>query len=167
MCGIVGYLGNADAAAILINGLKRLEYRGYDSAGLGIINSDKEITVVKEVGKIRNLEDLLGGHLPEGNIGIGHTRWATHGKPSRLNAHPHSDNKGNVVLIHNGIIENFSLLKKALEKKGHHFESETDTEIIAHLIEEMYEGDFEKAFREALLQLGMLLRDKLQHWIYK
>ena len=153
MCGIVGYLGNADAAAILINGLKRLEYRGYDSAGLGIMNNDEEITVVKEVGKIRNLEDLLGGHLPEGNIGIGHTRWATHGKPSRLNAHPHSDNKGNVVLIHNGIIENFSLLKKALEKKGHRFESETDTEIIAHLIEEMYDGDFEKAFREALLQL--------------
>ena len=153
MCGIVGYLGKADASAILLNGLKRLEYRGYDSAGIAVAQNGNQFKIVKEVGKIRNLEDLLGGHLPQGNIGIGHTRWATHGKPSRINAHPHSDNSGNVVLIHNGIIENFSLLKKALTKKGHRFESETDTEVIAHLIEEMYEGDFEKAFREALLQL--------------
>ena len=136
MCGIVGYLGNNEAAPILINGLKRLEYRGYDSAGLAILNG-KQINIIKEVGKIRNLESLILSKPPKGVIGIGHTRWATHGQPTKVNAHPHSDQSGNIVLIHNGIIENYSVLKKSLELKGHKFKSDTDTEIIAHLVEEI------------------------------
>ncbi len=152
MCGIVGYLGNQEAASILINGLKRLEYRGYDSAGIAVLN-DHHIQLAREVGKIRNLEDSLNGHLPFGNIGIGHTRWATHGQPSKDNAHPHMDGSGNIALIHNGIIENFSTLRKVLEKKGHTFKSDTDTEVIAHLIAELYTDNFEQAFRDALLQL--------------
>jgi len=153
MCGIVGYFGTAEAAPLLINGLKRLEYRGYDSAGIAVMNGSKKINIIKEVGKIRNLEDIIGGHMPAGQIGIGHTRWATHGKPSRINAHPHMDDSGHVALIHNGIIENFAVLKKALQAKGHTFKSETDTEVVAHLIEELYDGDFEKALRMALLQV--------------
>ena len=135
MCGIVGYLGNNEAAPILINGLKRLEYRGYDSAGIAIIKNRK-IDIVKEVGKIRNLENIVSNNPPQGMIGIGHTRWATHGVPNKVNAHPHSDSSGSIVLIHNGIIENYTVLKKALQDKGHKFKSETDTEIIAHLIED-------------------------------
>jgi glucosamine--fructose-6-phosphate aminotransferase (isomerizing) len=152
MCGIVGYLGTNEAVPILLKGLKRLEYRGYDSAGIAVIN-ENGIEVVKEVGKIRNLETILTTKQPKGVIGIGHTRWATHGQPNQVNAHPHSDQSGNVVLIHNGIIENYSVLKKSLELKGHIFKSETDTEIIAHLVEENYEGDLEKAFRISLLKL--------------
>lgn len=152
MCGIIGYLGDKEAASILINGLKRLEYRGYDSSGIAVLNNSS-IEIAREVGKIRNLEDLLGGNMPDGTIGIGHTRWATHGEPSKKNAHPHTDGSENIALIHNGIIENFSTLKQVLIKKGHTFESDTDTEIIAHLIEELYSGDFESAFREALLRL--------------
>ncbi len=152
MCGIVAYLGNKEAASILINGLRRLEYRGYDSAGIAIMNN-RSIETAREVGKIRNLEDALAGSFPAGTIGIGHTRWATHGEPSKDNAHPHTDCDGNIAVIHNGIIENYSILKKALIKNGHTFKSETDTEIIAHLIEELYDGNFEQAFRQALLQL--------------
>lgn len=152
MCGIVGYLGTNEATPILINGLKRLEYRGYDSAGIAVIN-ENQINIVKEVGKIRNLENLVNSNPPKGFIGIGHTRWATHGQPNRINAHPHSDESGNIVIIHNGIIENYSILKKSLQQKGHVFKSETDTEIIAHLIEEHYQGDLEKAFRISLLEL--------------
>ena len=152
MCGIVGYLGNKEAASILINGLKRLEYRGYDSSGIAVLNNSS-LKVAREVGKIRNLEDMIGGTMPEGTIGIGHTRWATHGEPSRLNAHPHMDGSENIALIHNGIIENFVTLKQVLIKNGHTFHSDTDTEIIVHLIEELYNGDFESAFREALLRL--------------
>jgi glucosamine--fructose-6-phosphate aminotransferase (isomerizing) len=152
MCGIIGYLGNNEAAPILINGLKRLEYRGYDSAGIAVIK-DHKIDIAKEVGKIRNLENIISNNQPQGVIGIGHTRWATHGVPNKVNAHPHSDGSGSIALIHNGIIENYTVLKKALLEKGHKFKSETDTEIIAHLIEEMFDGSFEKAFREALLEL--------------
>ena len=152
MCGIVGYIGKQEAASILINGLKRLEYRGYDSAGLAVLN-DEKINIVREVGKIRNLENLLNGQMPAGTIGIAHTRWATHGKPSRINAHPHIDGSGNIALIHNGIIENYASLRKLLIERGHQFRSETDTEVIAHLIEDLYQGDFEQAFREALMQL--------------
>jgi len=152
MCGIVAYLGNKEAASILINGLRRLEYRGYDSAGIAIMNNST-IETAREVGKIRNLEDSLAGTFPAGSIGIGHTRWATHGEPSKENAHPHMDCEGNIAVIHNGIIENYSILKKALIKNGHTFKSETDTEIIAHLIEELYDGNFEQAFRQALLQV--------------
>ncbi|MCD6373963.1 MAG: glutamine--fructose-6-phosphate transaminase (isomerizing) [Caldisericaceae bacterium] len=153
MCGIVGYLGDRPAAPILINGLKRLEYRGYDSAGIATI-SDHQIFLVKEVGKIRKLEEAIALNMPPGQVGIGHTRWATHGKPNQLNAHPHTDCSGNIVLIHNGIVENYSVLKKILEKSGHTFKSDTDTEIVAHLIEELYDGaNFEEAFREALQKI--------------
>ncbi len=154
MCGIVGYLGNREAAPILLNGLKRLEYRGYDSAGIATI-SDGDVHIIKEVGKIRKLEEALADSMPAGLVGIGHTRWATHGKPNRINAHPHTDCHGNIVLIHNGIIENFSVLKKVLEQSGHVFKSDTDTEVIAHLIEELYKNGrtFEEAFREALLKV--------------
>ena len=154
MCGIVGYLGNREAAPILLNGLKRLEYRGYDSAGIATI-SDGQVHIVKEVGKIRKLEEALNDTMPSGLIGIGHTRWATHGKPNTINAHPHTDCHDNIVLIHNGIIENFSVLKKVLEQSGHVFKSDTDTEVIAHLIEELYQNGhtFEEAFREALLKV--------------
>ncbi|RLD14652.1 glutamine--fructose-6-phosphate transaminase (isomerizing) [candidate division KSB1 bacterium] len=154
MCGIVGYLGNREAAPILLNGLKRLEYRGYDSAGIATI-SDGDVHIIKEVGKIRKLEEALADSMPAGLVGIGHTRWATHGKPNRVNAHPHTDCHGNIVLIHNGIIENFSVLKKVLEQSGHVFKSDTDTEVIAHLIEELYKNGrtFEEAFREALLKV--------------
>ena len=154
MCGIVGYLGNREAAPILINGLKRLEYRGYDSAGIATLD-DEGIHVIKVVGKIRKLEEALNESMPKGVIGIGHTRWATHGKPNKINAHPHSDCSGNIQLIHNGIVENFSALKKILEQSGHVFKSETDTEVIAHLIEELYKNGhtFEEAFRQALLKI--------------
>lgn len=153
MCGIVGYLGDRPAAPILINGLKRLEYRGYDSAGIATI-SDHQIFLVKEVGKIKKLEEAIALNMPPGQVGIGHTRWATHGKPNQLNAHPHTDCSGNIVLIHNGIVENYSVLKKILEKSGHTFKSDTDTEIVAHLIEELYDGaNFEEAFREALQKI--------------
>ncbi|MBD3223674.1 MAG: glutamine--fructose-6-phosphate transaminase (isomerizing) [Caldithrix sp.] len=152
MCGIVGYLGTKEATQILINGLKRLEYRGYDSAGIALLNK-ANIDIVKEVGKITALENVLNGNSPNGNLGIGHTRWATHGKPSQNNAHPHADGSGNIALIHNGIIENYASLRKVLENAGHTFKSETDTEVISHLIEELYEGDFEEAFRKALLKL--------------
>ena len=152
MCGIVGYLGHNEAVPVLINGLKRLEYRGYDSAGVAVLNNSG-IDIVKEVGKISNLESVLAGGAPKGTIGIGHTRWATHGQPNQVNAHPHSDQSGNIVLIHNGIIENYTVLKKILQQKGHEFKSDTDTEIIAHLIEANYNGDMERAFRESLLKL--------------
>ncbi len=150
MCGIVGYLGNREAAPILVNGLKRLEYRGYDSAGIATV-TDQQMYVVKQVGKIRQLEEALAQNMPPGTVGIGHTRWATHGKPNQVNAHPHTDCHNNIVLIHNGIIENYAVLKKLLEQTGHSFKSDTDTEIVAHLIEELYDGtNFEEAFREAL-----------------
>lgn len=149
MCGIVGYLGKQEAAPILLGGLKRLEYRGYDSAGIAVMNGTGP-QVVKEVGKIVNLENALNITPLKGNVGIGHTRWATHGEPNQINAHPHADGSGNIVLIHNGIIENYAALKQMLIKKGHAFKSDTDTEILAHLIEEFYEKDLEKAIRQAL-----------------
>ncbi len=152
MCGIVGYLGHKEAVGLLLNGLKRLEYRGYDSAGVAIMNGGG-IKIVKEVGKIRNLVEAVSEIPLKGTIGIGHTRWATHGEPNQINAHPHTDDKGNIALIHNGIIENYAVLKQALKKKGHTFRSETDTEIIAHLIDELYDGNFEEAFRNALREL--------------
>ena len=152
MCGIVAYLGGKKAAPILLEGLKRLEYRGYDSAGIAVQNMEG-LEIIKRSGKIHNLAAVVNKNIPEGTIGIGHTRWATHGEPNKKNAHPHTDAKKNIALIHNGIIENFSSLKKALEAKGHKFRTDTDTEVIAHLIDEMYEGDFESAFRLALAEL--------------
>ncbi len=149
MCGIVGYLGKQDAAPILLGGLKRLEYRGYDSAGIAVMNGEG-VNIVKEVGKIKNLESALDATPLSGFVGIGHTRWATHGEPNKINAHPHADGSGDIVLIHNGIIENYASLKKMLQEKGHKFSTDTDTEVLAHLIEEFYEKDLEKAIRQAL-----------------
>ncbi|MEJ2634478.1 MAG: glutamine--fructose-6-phosphate transaminase (isomerizing) [Calditrichia bacterium] len=151
MCGIVGYIGNREARPILMAGLKRLEYRGYDSAGIAILH-DSRIDMIKQVGKISALERDLNGTPMTGTLGIAHTRWATHGEPNKENAHPHTDCTGNIVLVHNGIIENFNSLKKMLKENGHTFRTETDTEIIAHLIEEFYHNgtSFEEAFRLAL-----------------
>jgi len=151
MCGIVGYIGFKEARPILINGLKRLEYRGYDSAGIAILQ-DGEINITKQVGKIPALESELDETTMTGNMGIAHTRWATHGEPTQNNAHPHTDCSKNIVLVHNGIIENYGALRKMLISKGHQLHTETDTEVIAHLIEEFYQNGttFEEAFRQAL-----------------
>ncbi|MFA5059419.1 MAG: glutamine--fructose-6-phosphate transaminase (isomerizing) [Candidatus Omnitrophota bacterium] len=157
MCGIVGYVGHKNAAPILLDGLKKLEYRGYDSSGIAVIARDKsKIAVRKNQGKIKALEELIQSkHLPESFLGICHTRWATHGKPNRTNAHPHCDCSGKIVVVHNGIIENYQELKKFLQEKNHTFSSETDTEVIAHLIEHYYKQkkDFLSAVRRAIVQL--------------
>jgi len=153
MCGIVGYIGHRPVVPILLAGLKRLEYRGYDSAGIAVLENDR-LSVIKEAGKISNLENTLNKTEFTSTIGIGHTRWATHGPPNTKNAHPHTDGSENIAIIHNGIIENYNVLKNMLEGKGHTFRSETDTEIVAHLIEEFYQGDFEDAFRQALVELN-------------
>jgi glucosamine--fructose-6-phosphate aminotransferase (isomerizing) len=134
MCGIVGYVGNRDVVPILIDGLKRLEYRGYDSAGIGVIE-DGRLELRRCVGKICNLENVLKEKPTKGNIALGHTRWATHGRPSEENAHPHTDCQDRLVVVHNGIIENYFTLKNGLIKEGHKFKSETDTEVLAHLVE--------------------------------
>ena len=153
MCGIVGYIGTQDAAPILINGLKRLEYRGYDSAGIAVVNGD--LTVKKRAGKVSALDRLLQSEPVSGSIGIGHTRWATHGAPTDLNAHPHTDSDGTIALIHNGIIENFAALKKKLESEGYTFKTETDTEVLVALIRAFYDEteDLDQAFRFALKQV--------------
>lgn len=150
MCGIVGYVGPRDAAPILLEGLRRLEYRGYDSAGLAVVTDGGEIFIEKKAGKLSNLTDQLNGSAPASQQGIAHTRWATHGRPNDANAHPHSDCKGKLALIHNGIIENWGELKERLLANGHRFTSETDTEVLAHLIEERYQGDLVAAVRDAL-----------------
>ena len=136
MCGIVGYIGDKNAYPILINGLKRLEYRGYDSAGVCILK--EEIRVYKKQGKVADLEQYVSDKDVIGNIGIGHTRWATHGEPNDTNAHPHTSANGHFVLIHNGIIENYTSLKNKLTQRGYSFYSETDTEVLANLIEYIY-----------------------------
>ncbi|HEY8772446.1 MAG TPA: glutamine--fructose-6-phosphate transaminase (isomerizing) [Candidatus Limnocylindria bacterium] len=150
MCGIVGYVGPRDAAPILLEGLRRLEYRGYDSAGLAVLTEDGEVFVEKKAGKLSNLTEHLNGGAPAGHPGIAHTRWATHGRPNDANAHPHRDCSGRLALIHNGIIENYAPIKERLLAAGHRFTSETDTEVLAHLIEERYSGDLVEAVREAL-----------------
>jgi len=153
MCGIIGYIGHKDVLPILLTGLKRLEYRGYDSAGVATI-LDNQLTVEKQSGKLSVLENILNSSDIGGTIGIGHTRWATHGSPNTSNAHPHIDCNSNIALIHNGIIENYATLRQALIEKGHKFETDTDTEVVPHLIEEFYDGDFELAFRKALSELS-------------
>ncbi len=135
MCGIIGYVGGREAGPLLLEGLRRLEYRGYDSAGIAVIDGQGTPTVVKSLGKLESLANCLEDRFPPGSIGIGHTRWATHGKPSDTNAHPHCDCNGDVVVIHNGIVENYLSLKHMLREQGHHLHSETDTEVIPHLIE--------------------------------
>ncbi len=154
MCGIVGYIGDKDATPILLEGLKRLEYRGYDSAGIAVLTNGK-ITIEKESGKISQLEKLIEDDHISGKLGIAHTRWATHGHPTKLNAHPHSDCHGRLALIHNGIIENYSAIKTKLAAAGHKFTTETDTEALVHLIEEYYTDkvSLEEAVRAALSQV--------------
>jgi len=139
MCGIVAYIGEKQAYPILLEGLKRLEYRGYDSAGISVINSS--LQTVKKKGKVSELESVAILSDLHGNIGIGHTRWATHGKPDDLNAHPHLSGDGSLSLVHNGIIENYATIKQALIDRGHTFKSETDTEVLIHLIEEYKKTD--------------------------
>ena len=150
MCGIVGYVGPRDAAPILLDGLRRLEYRGYDSAGIALLTESGEVFVEKKAGKLTNLTDHLNGGAPAGHPGIAHTRWATHGRPNDVNAHPHIDCSGQLALIHNGIIENYREIKDRLLAAGHRFTSETDTEVLAHLIEREYDGDLVEAVRRAL-----------------
>jgi glucosamine--fructose-6-phosphate aminotransferase (isomerizing) len=149
MCGIVGYVGPKQASPILIDGLRRMEYRGYDSAGVAVLNGG-DIKIRKAAGKLSALVDKLRTETPIGTVGIGHTRWATHGAPTTPNAHPHLDQKGRIAVIHNGIIENSAAIRKALENRGHVFKSETDTEVLAHLIGAYYEGNLEQAVAGAL-----------------
>jgi glucosamine--fructose-6-phosphate aminotransferase (isomerizing) len=153
MCGIVGYVGSQQAAPILLDGLRRLEYRGYDSAGIAVLGSDGKVDVRKRAGKLANLVGVVEDDGPIGSVGIGHTRWATHGRPNDDNAHPHSDCHGEISVVHNGIIENYAELRDELRRAGHEFLSETDTEVLAHLIESHYAGtggDLLKAVRLAL-----------------
>lgn len=149
MCGIVGYVGNAQAAPFLLDGMSKLEYRGYDSAGIAVYEKDG-IRVEKCVGRLDALRQKLEGRMPEGCMGIGHTRWATHGRPSDRNSHPHTDESGDFVVVHNGIIENYLMLKEQLIAKGQKFASDTDTEIVAHLFADFYDGDMEEAVKKVL-----------------
>src|SRR5579875_1010179 len=153
MCGIVGYVGNQRAVPIILDGLKRLEYRGYESAGLAVYCGEDRLEVRRAQGKLRNLEDAIRLNPVDGSFGIGHTRWATHGRPTEENAHPHRDCRGNIVVVHNGIVENYLSLKHQLQSEGHEFKTETDTEIIAHLVEKYFEGNLEQAVRAAVKQL--------------
>jgi glucosamine--fructose-6-phosphate aminotransferase (isomerizing) len=157
MCGIVGYIGPQDPVEIIVEGLRRLEYRGYDSAGIAVVDEDGDLSIRRAPGKLRDLEKVIAAQPLSGVYGLGHTRWATHGRPSEENAHPHRDCSGRLVVIHNGIIENYIELKHDLESKGHKFVTETDTEIIAHAIEESYKhgaADLPQAFREVLPKLS-------------
>jgi glucosamine--fructose-6-phosphate aminotransferase (isomerizing) len=153
MCGIVGYIGGHRAVPIILEGLKRLEYRGYDSAGLAVYCDDESLAVRRAKGKLRNLEEAIRMSPVDGSFGVGHTRWATHGRPTEENAHPHRDCNGNLVVVHNGIVENYLSLKHQLQAEGHAFKTETDTEIIAHLIEKHFEGSLEDAVRLAVKEL--------------
>jgi glucosamine--fructose-6-phosphate aminotransferase (isomerizing) len=152
VCGIVGYVGPEEAAPILVEGLRMLEYRGYDSAGVAVVNG-KGIEVAKEAGRLSKLEHALRSYTPSGSVGIAHTRWATHGAPTRVNAHPHVSCDAKIAVVHNGIIENAAALKERLEEQGHAFRTATDTEVLAHLIEEHYAGNLEVAVREALTRV--------------
>ena len=152
MCGIVGYVGKEEAAPFLLDGLSKLEYRGYDSAGIATIDGTK-LVVEKCVGRLAALKEKIDGHVPKGTIGIGHTRWATHGRPADNNAHPHTDGAGRFAVVHNGIIENYLPLKEGLLKKGHEFKSETDSEVVVHLLADVYDGDFEAAVHRVLTMI--------------
>jgi len=156
MCGIVGYVGDRECVDILINGLKRLEYRGYDSTGIAVLEREGEncsIKVIKEAGYLKKLEEIVLMQKPIGNIGIGHTRWATHGEPNQINAHPHMACSNNFAVIHNGIIENYLELKSELILEGHNFRSDTDSEVIAHLLEKYYDGDLTGAVIKSIKQI--------------
>src|ERR687894_267321 len=150
MCGIIGYIGPKDVVPVLIDGLRRLEYRGYDSAGVAVVKGGA-VNLRRSAGKLANLEQVIGADPLAGEYGVGHTRWATHGRPTEENAHPHRDCTGKVVVVHNGIIENYLDLKRELQRQGHEFVTETDTEIVAHLVErEMQDDGLENAVRRAL-----------------
>ena len=153
MCGIVGYIGFNQASDFLLDGMAKLEYRGYDSAGIAIIGAENAIKIQKKVGRLANLEAIVKADPNEGTVGIGHTRWATHGRPSDMNSHPHSSEDGKFAVVHNGIIENYMPLKEELIEKGYHFKSETDTEVVAHLLEDMYDGDFVSTVRRMLARV--------------
>ena len=160
MCGIVGYIGARQAEEIVLNGLKRLEYRGYDSAGVAVIEQNGQIDLRRDVGKLANLEQMLAGSPLNGHIGIGHTRWATHGQPNRRNAHPHMSMDNRVVVVHNGIVENFLELRAELEAEGVVFTSETDTEVIVQMVERFLGTGMplETAVRQALAPSERLQR---------
>jgi glutamine---fructose-6-phosphate transaminase (isomerizing) len=162
MCGIVGYVGTRDAVPVIIEGLRRLEYRGYDSAGIAVVN-DGELLRRRSVGKLKQLEESLRADPLHGAYGLGHTRWATHGRPSEENAHPHQDCHGKIVVVHNGIIENYLELKARLQAAGHKFVTQTDTEIVAHLVESYYKGSLEDAARKALSELQGMYALVLMH----
>src|SRR4051794_11529505 len=161
MCGIVGYVGNKRVVPVIIDGLKRLEYRGYDSAGIAVAGNGDGLQVRRAEGKLRNLEEAIRLKPLNGTYGIGHTRWATHGRPTEENAHPHRDCTGKIVVVHNGIVENYLSLKKKLVEEGHKFTTETDTEIIAHLVEKFFyktgnghRPSLEDAVRQTIKQLS-------------
>ena len=154
MCGIVGYIGPKKVVPVIIEGLRKLEYRGYDSAGIAVVNAAGKIEIRRAPGKLKNLEEVLRESPIEGTYGIGHTRWATHGRPTEENAHPHRDCTGQYVVVHNGIIENYLELKEKLQKEGHTFVTETDTEVVAHLVEKNAKDlPFEEAVRKTLKEL--------------
>src|SRR6516162_9484836 len=159
MCGIVGYVGKKRVVPVIIDGLRRLEYRGYDSAGIAVAGNGDGLQVRRAEGKLRNLEEAIRLRPIDGTYGIGHTRWATHGRPTEENAHPHRDCSGNVVVVHNGIVENYLELKEQLQREGHKFVTETDTEVVAHLVEQNMKGPtggvlpLEEAVRTSLTQI--------------
>ncbi|MGH9674549.1 MAG: class II glutamine amidotransferase, partial [Bryobacteraceae bacterium] len=153
MCGIVGYIGEKKTVPVLLDGLRRLEYRGYDSAGIAVVDDTGALIVRRASGKLRNLEEVVRDQPVEGRYGIGHTRWATHGRPTEENAHPHRGARGEVAVVHNGIVENYLPLKQRLQSEGHKFVTETDTEVIAHLVEKYYEGRLEDAVRRAVREI--------------
>ena len=155
MCGIMGYIGSRKAVPIILDGLRRLEYRGYDSAGLAVVDETGDLLIRRASGKLRNLEEVIRNQPVEGNFGVGHTRWATHGRPTEENAHPHRDGKGDIVVVHNGIVENYLSLKHRLQGQGHQFVSETDTEVIAHLVSSYYNGsNLEDAVAKACREIN-------------
>ena len=158
MCGIVGYVGKKKVVPVIIEGLRRLEYRGYDSAGIAVGHpGGKTLELRRAAGKLGNLEEVLREHPLDGTFGIGHTRWATHGRPTEENAHPHRDCTGRIVVVHNGIVENYLELKRELTAQGHKFVTETDTEIIAHLIEQV-QKDAEAAGKPVPLEVAVRRR---------
>src|SRR5881296_1890169 len=150
MCGIVGYIGPKKVVPVIIEGLRKLEYRGYDSAGIAVVPQSGKLEIRRAPGKLRNLEEAITKSPLEGTYGIGHTRWATHGRPTEENAHPHRDCTGQIVVVHNGIVENYLALKQQLQEEGHKFVTETDTEVIAHLVEKCFTGNLESAVRAAV-----------------
>src|SRR5207247_10619128 len=155
MCGIVGYIGPKKVVPVVVEGLRKLEYRGYDSAGIAVVGQNGNLEIRRAPGKLRNLEQVIAKSPLDGTYGIGHTRWATHGRPTEENAHPHADCTGSIVVVHNGILENYLPIKQRLQAEGHTFKSETDTEVVAHLVEHHFTeaGGLAEAVRRALAEV--------------